>query len=884
VTPNDLFVLLVESVFAIVFSGALLDYVRRRNPVSRDVALAFSPFVGLLVLAAMRWTVGTPPVALSTVLGLLFFAQPVFALHLVALIRPIPRAVQVGAAVAIIGSLVPTLLIRPAIPALGLLALGVFIGIQVVTAIYLLLEARRRRGPGGQRLRIAAAATLGLAVAFLVMGGSAPALGGQALLSVGLTLALLSGIGYVVAFMPPTVIRRIWQAGATVDYQQTLLARSGADVDSIWSGYADLAAEVTGAACAVVEDDGGGSGRVVASAGFDGVGLPDRLGFAAGSTPGYGLDIPVERAPATDAIRQVADAVGARFVSVVDIADPGAPRRSLIAAGSHRTLFHGSDLELLASLGVQTGHVADRRSMLAEQEALSARLANTVEALREAARAKSDFLASMSHELRTPLSAILGFSDLMRQEARDGDSLTVPAEWVEHIHRGGNHLLALVNDVLDLSKVEAGRMELSLEQFDLASAVNELVNGVRPLADRKDLRLEVDVPSMAVVADRGRLRQILYNLVSNAIKFTQAGGRVGIAAAPSGDGYRLTVSDTGVGIAAVDLPAIFEEFRQVGANVGREGGTGLGLALAQRLVGAHGGRIDVESRVAEGTTFTVTMPRLTVDGRQAVAASIRPAVGGNPPDARDVLVIEDDPSAVRLLREYLEPAGYVLRHAPDGEQGIAMARERQPSAVLLDVLVPRVDGWEVLRQLKADPALKDVPVVMVTVVDERDVGLALGAVDYLVKPVQRKALLACLGRLGLGMDPSGRPSTILAVDDEPAALDLIGTYLAGSGIEVVRASNGRDAVEIARRRDIDLVICDLLMPDLDGFGVVAELKANEATASIPILICTAHDLSADEKTRLHGQILGIVSKGPTARDGLRGWLSRVRLEPGGAGV
>ena len=715
------------------------------------------------------------------------------------------------------------------------------------------------------------------------MTGGSAALGGQAMRSVALGVALLSGIGYVVAFVSPTFIRHIWQAGATVDYQRELLARSGADVEAIWAGYAALAAEVTGAACAVVEDDGEGSARVVARAGFDGSTPPDRLSLHDSAASRYRLDMPVASLDVADPIRQVANVVGAAYVSVVDIADATSRRRSLIVAGSHRTLFHESDLGLLSALGNQTGFVAERRSMVAEQEALSARLANTVDALREAARAKSDFLASMSHELRTPLSAILGFSDLMRQEPGDGDSLTVPAEWVEHIHRGGNHLLALVNDVLDLSKVEAGRMELILQEIDLSSAVTELVNGVRPLADRKGLRLETDVPSLPVVADPGRLRQILYNLVSNAIKFTPSGGRVAISAKASGDGYAFSVSDTGVGIAAVDLPTIFEEFRQVGSEEAREGGTGLGLALAQRLIGAHGGRVDVDSTVGQGTTFTVTMPRLAAAGRALISAPLRP-VADDPAAGRDVLVIEDDPSAVRLLREYLEPAGYVLRHAENGERGLAMAREQRPAAVLLDVLVPRLDGWEVLRQLKADPSMDGVPVVMVTVVDEREVGLALGAVDYLVKPVQRDALLACLSRLGLDTVSTGRPSMILTVDDEPAALDLIDGYLAGSGIDVVRASGGRAAVDIARERDIDLVICDLLMPDLDGFGVVAELKADASTAAIPILICTAHDLSPEEKTRLHGQILGIVSKGPTARDGLHGWLSRVRLAPRGAGA
>ncbi len=291
-------------------------------------------------------------------------------------------------------------------------------------------------------------------------------------------------------------------------------------------------------------------------------------------------------------------------MSVADVGQEGSAARTLVVASPFRSLFHESDLTLLSALGSQTSLVAERRAMQADQEALSARLAATVEALRAASHAKSDFLASMSHELRTPLSAILGFSDLMRNEPRDGENATVPADWIEHIHRGGQHLLSLVNDVLDLAKVEAGRMDLQLETFDLSLAVAELVNGTQPLADRKDLTVQTDVPSMTIVADRGRMRQILYNLVSNAIKFTPEGGTIRIRAEEQASGVRLSVADTGIGIAPEDLPTIFDEFHQVGRTVEREGGTGLGLALVQRLINAHGGRIEVDSTLGEGTTFT----------------------------------------------------------------------------------------------------------------------------------------------------------------------------------------------------------------------------------------------------------------------------------------
>jgi signal transduction histidine kinase/CheY-like chemotaxis protein len=881
-TASQLLPFLVEGLFAVVFLRASLDYARRRDPVSRDVALTFSPFVGLLLIGVWRVVLGSPPGPLSLVSGLLFFAQPLFALHLVSLIRPVPRSVLILASLAVAGSVVPLYVFRGS-GVVVLAPLVVFALVQLVTAGYLAVESRRRRGPGGRRLGIAAAGTVGLACALLAL--SAGALGpdmGEAARDAGLGLALLSGCAYLVAFVPPMVVRRVWQASPTVAYQEELLRASGSSLGEIWGRYARLAAAMTGSSVAVVEYRRDGPATFLAS---DGVALPSAPPgqWSNGTAPAAGQDTTVEEVPIAtlsedDPIRVIGDSAAARFVSIVPIGEDGWGRRLLVVASSHRDLFHRSDLELLATLGEQTGIVAERQAILMAQEDMSARLSETVDALRSASHAKSDFLASMSHELRTPLSAILGFSDLMRSETATDGNVSVPTEWVEHIHRGGEHLLALVNDVLDLSKVEAGRMELRFESIDLAGAVREMVNGLRPLADRKDLTIITDVPSISAVADRGRLRQVVYNLVSNAIKFTQPGGQVRIAGRETTDGIELTVADDGIGIAPADLPLIFDEFRQVGPVREREGGTGLGLALARRLIEAHDGTIEARSTLGQGTTLTVTLPRRTAT-HEAAPAPTPPVAGADPVITGEILIIEDDPSAARLLREYLEPLGHTVRCATDGEQGMTLAREHRPIAILLDVLLPRVDGWEVLRRLKADVTLRDTPVIMVTVVDERDVGVALGAVDYLVKPVQRGALLASLARLGIAPRSAGRAARILTVDDEPAALDMLDGFLAGSGYEVVRAAGGREALEAARETDVDLVICDLVMPDLDGFGVIAELKSNAETAAIPILICTAHDLSDADKARLHGQILGVVSKGSIARDGLRGWLARVLPAP-----
>jgi CheY-like chemotaxis protein len=411
----------------------------------------------------------------------------------------------------------------------------------------------------------------------------------------------------------------------------------------------------------------------------------------------------------------------------------------------------------------------------------------------------------------------------------------------------------------------------------LAQAAGESVAGLRPIADLKHVRLETQLGSAVISVDRGRLRQVLYNLLSNAIKFTPEGGTVTLSATVDAGGARISVADTGVGIAPADQAHVFEQFRQVGNVELRQGGTGLGLALTRRLVEAHGGHIELESMLGVGSRFTVVLPASPPEAGPMPAGNPPSAAPGSRPDearaAGGVLVIEDDPSAARLLREYLETDGYAVRVAPDGLAGLAAARAALPTAILLDVLLPGLDGWEVLRRIKADETLREVPVIIVTVVDEREVGLALGAVDYLLKPVDREVLLSLLARYGPVPSEAHRPIRVLAIDDEPDALDLVAAALEPAGHQVTRAGSGERALELAREQPFDLVICDLMMPELDGFGVVAALKADARTKGLPILILTAHSLSADDKRRLTGRILGIVDKGTAGAAGLRAWLA-----------
>jgi DNA-binding response OmpR family regulator len=443
----------------------------------------------------------------------------------------------------------------------------------------------------------------------------------------------------------------------------------------------------------------------------------------------------------------------------------------------------------------------------------------------------------------------------------------------------------LINEVLDLAKVEAGRLELDRAAFDLRSLIAETMAGLRPLAERKHLVITSQGTVDRLVADRGRVRQILYNLLSNAIKFTPDGGSISVEAVADNSFVRLTVTDTGPGIAATDQALIFEEFSQVGEIGTRQEGTGLGLALARRLVEAHGGRIELVSELGSGSRFTASFPQADEPGvvTDAVSRLEEPDTAAVAGRGADVLVIEDDPSAVRLLRTYLETDGYGVRVARDGPSGLAEARARPPAAIVLDILLPGTDGWEVLREFKADPALRDVPVIIVSVVDERGLGLALGAVDYFLKPVDRTALLDRLSRYTFTTKVKTRSIRVLAVDDDPAALDLIYAALQPEGFDVVRAAGGREAIDRAAAEPFDLVVCDLVMPDLDGFDVVTALRAEPSSREVPILILTAHTLTDAEKARLNGQILGIVEKGEDGAAGLRRWLASIPTVEAGAG-
>jgi signal transduction histidine kinase/CheY-like chemotaxis protein len=853
-----------EVLFGLLFLWAAWVAVRRHDALARDVVLVFTPITLLLAAGVVRQVVGPLPGWVSAVTTLFLLAQPVFSVKLVSDIRVLPRGTVKLAAAAFVASAVALVLGAREFPALVYVAaIAVFIVTELVAAAYLIAEAAGRSGAARIRLVVAAVATAAVAACLFAIGLVAAApeaigeTGGQVLRFV----ALLAAVAYWIAFLPPRPLRAFWQGNAAFAHSERLLAAPPTTTsEELWEELATTVAHLTGAATAIVLDEGTDL-RVVASS-------------HPAVQPGDSYPDANARAISANAVgvvtRDLLERTGSRHYDVVPLRPDGDVTGAIVLLRPRANLFDADDASLAASLGVRSAHLVQRREVLGQQESLSARLSETVRALEAASSAKSDFLASMSHELRTPLNAIIGFSSLMAAEPQVDGRLLVPPEWVEHVQRGGTHLLELINDVLDLSKIEAGRLELAKESVDIGRAVEDAASGLRPLADQKELTLHVDAACGSAEVDPGRLRQILYNLLSNAIKYTDNGGSVFVTGTRADGHVRLSVRDTGVGIAAADHDRVFEEFQQVGAAGQQVGGTGLGLALTRRLVEAHGGRLELVSELGAGSTFTVVLPSAEIVPA-ATPTAPRPARA----DRSRILVIEDEPSSSRLLQTYLEDAGYQVEIAPDGESGLAAAAASPPAAVVLDVLLPGVDGWEVLRRLKSNPELADVPVIIVTVIDERGIGLALGAVDYFVKPIDPVALIARLSRYATARPRSSGALNVLAIDDDVLALEVIQRALAPVGCSVRLASSGLDGIALARAEPPDVILCDLVMPGLDGFDVIGRLHDDPRTADIPILVLTAHDLTAADKARLNGKIRGIAAKGQTGTDELADWLLSV---------
>jgi CheY-like chemotaxis protein/anti-sigma regulatory factor (Ser/Thr protein kinase) len=472
----------------------------------------------------------------------------------------------------------------------------------------------------------------------------------------------------------------------------------------------------------------------------------------------------------------------------------------------------------------------------------------------------------MSHELRTPLNAIIGFSELLEDESF-GPLNERQKRYVTNVHSSGRHLLQLVNDILDLAKIEAGRLQLEPESINLNTLLTDMQRGLEPLAvaKRQGFVLEIPQELPPIIADRAKVKQILYNLLSNAIKFTKEGGRVGVRARYSCSDHtqpqiEIAVWDSGIGIAPEDLKRVFLEFEQLDSSyVRQQEGTGLGLALTRRLVEAHGGRVWVESTVGVGSTFTFVLPALPVSSKADAAAVLPVRIRGQDRQRPLILVVEDDNTGWELLNHYLVENGYAVAHAGTGAEALELARRLKPAAISLDILLPDDHGLQVLSKLRADPETRDIPVVVVSITDDRELGLSAGAASWLVKPVQRSQFIEALDRVMPDGARDGK-RVALVVDDDVEAVELASDILRQRGFEVLQAFGGSEGLKLALEHLPALIILDLSMPGVSGFTVAQQLRANPLTRHTAILVSTALDLSPAERADLLRHVQTIVPK------------------------
>jgi PAS domain S-box-containing protein len=498
-----------------------------------------------------------------------------------------------------------------------------------------------------------------------------------------------------------------------------------------------------------------------------------------------------------------------------------------------------------------------------------------VEAKEEAERAskfKDQFLSTMSHELRTPLNAILGFSELLTDE-RYGQMNERQSRYVNHIHTSGKHLLKLISDILDLSKIEAGRMELTREDVAIAPACAEVLSALQPLAGKKSQALLQQVePSLYVRADATRFKQILMNLIGNAIKFTPDGGRIEFVARQVGAQVRLEVRDNGPGIAPEEQQRIFEAFFRVTQTGNSTEGTGLGLAITARLVELHGSKLEIESKPGEGTCFHFSLPLVAIAPAEPAKATIATSRAGKTPR---ILVVEDNAATGQLIQSQLTSSGYETLRCDQPERATEMAAEHQPDAITLDLLMQPVHGLEVLLQLKNDPRTSKIPVIVVTIVDEPGVGTALGADEYLVKPVDKATLLAAVERCLRSRGGAAPARSILVVEDDAPTREMIEELLTARGYSVITAADGAQARACVAHALPELVILDLVLPKMSGFELLAEWRGSPRTADLPVFVLTSKDLTEEEEKYIRAHAESLFRKQNSWREPLIKQLERV---------
>jgi len=592
----------------------------------------------------------------------------------------------------------------------------------------------------------------------------------------------------------------------------------------------------------------GMSDELIAELNRQGVDLSEKT-IAEAATQRAPVQTPDLKDAAPSPLLNILRRAGYRAALIVPLLGPEGLIGMLVVRRKAPGEFPQHTLELLQTFAAQSVLAIQNANLFTEVEEKSRQL-------EMASQHKSQFVASMSHELRTPLNAIIGLTEMMVSNApRFGTEKA--AEPLRRVHRAGTHLLGLINQVLDLSKIEAGKLELSPETVNLAPLLEDVIGTARQLAEQNKNRLVLEAQENLgqLTVDPMRLRQILLNLLSNACKFTKQ-GEVKLRVKRVVDGrnwIEIAVADTGIGMTPEQQAKLFEEFTQADSSTARQyGGTGLGLAITRKLARMMGGDVTVTSEPGKGSVFTVRLP----GSADAQARSSTGSDGRRSPTADRVLVIDDDATARELIADHLKAEGFAVVTAAGGVEGLKLAKELRPTAITLDVMMPDLDGWSVLAALRQDPELAEIPVIMITIVDERRRGLALGAAGYLTKPIDRERLHRLVNRFRAQVPPT----RVLVVEDDAVQREGMRGWLEGPQWTVREAANGREALDRLKEGKPDVILLDLMMPEMDGFAVVAALQKETGWRDIPVIVITARALDAKDRARLNSGVQSVLVK------------------------
>ncbi len=534
------------------------------------------------------------------------------------------------------------------------------------------------------------------------------------------------------------------------------------------------------------------------------------------------------------------------------------------------------ELKLLSIIANELSIGMSRKRLMDEVTIKNIELENEKKRTDDANETLKRFLATFSHELRAPLNAIVGFSEILTSDLKSLPPEKV-SDFMKNINESGKHLQGLINDILDLSKIEAGKMELHIEAYPVSYFTESIQRVMQAAASQKNINLAFEIaPDIdQLVVDQTRFKQILMNLVSNAVKYSHNDGKVVVSIRRFVNEIEIAVKDEGVGIKPEDLSRLFHAFQQGKNSRGVKEGTGLGLVITKRLIELHGGQIWVDSEWGKGSAFRFRIP-MVVAGEVVESADQLLRIVNEQPVAMTagekplVLVIEDNPQASQLIQMYLQEAGYRTELAKDGAEGIEMAKRLKPHIITLDMIMPMKDGWQVIKEIKRHPICKNIPIIIISITDEKKLGFSMGAVDYFVKPVNREELINALKKIPFrGLDHKQHPK-VLIIDDDRTASELIQIMLEAEGYEVITTMNGKDGVRLASSEEPDLIILDLIMPDISGFNVAYQLKQQPKTRNTPIIILTSMEVDDDTREQMQGFISTIMSKSRfTKKDLLR---------------